>query len=1042
MMRTAGVNLTRLRRGASLVMLPESRRARVRPPPDFARADMPKHRWIYACLWLCFLRWCSLVLAAGQAPAQPGGRYLVDVWENDDGLPQSSIIAMTQTRDGYLWLGTVNGLVRFDGKRFTVFDEDTTPGLGGSPIVSLFEDTRDNLWIGSEGAGVILVGKGGSVTNLGIGRGSRELRISEDASGAVWVCMADGPLWRCRDGATNSFRSSTGYRWVMAEKSGKLWAMAEGQMIEVQTDGDFSRGVLPAQRRGPVENLDWLLASRNGGHWRLANGRIGKWTGDTLDRDFGSNHWSYARVSAACEDREGNLVVGTLGEGVFVYHLAGGVSSISTNEGLSGNLILSLALDREGTLWVGTDGAGLNRVKPRHFQVVEQTRGVTVRSVCEDGQGGLWMSFNAVELNANGAGYVKDGVFRGYGRTEGLFNSSVWSVFVDRKGQVWAGTYGGLFQFINGRFHGIGTVEAGWPRILAIHEDRQGQLWLGAQAGLVRWAGRDSKVFGRRDGLSAEEVLAMADDSEGNLWIGARGGGLNRLLAGKFTSFHRPDALPAADISSLYVDADGVLWVGTLGGGLARFHRGKWTRYTTREGLVSKSIGYLVEDTQGYLWIGSNQGLMRVKKQALNDCASGALASLPVRVFGQPDGLPTVECILGSQPGACRTRDGRLWFPTIKGLAHVDPARIVSNTNPPPVVIESVLVDGAVRSASGLRARPPQRIVMSPQDERLEIQYTSLNLSASDRARFKHRLEGHETAWAEVGNLRIASYSRLPPGEYRFQVTACNEDGVWNEMGAEVTLVVEPHYWQTRWFLGLVGAAVLGLVAGAVYYVSTQKLQRQLAGLRQQEALEQERSRIARDIHDQLGANLTQVSLLGELVESDKDQPDEVAAHAKQISQTALETSRALDEIVWTVNPRNDTLDGLVNYICKYAQDYLAVAGLRYRLDVPAQLPNAPISPEVRHNVFLASKEAITNVVRHAQASSAWLRLRLEPGRFTIEIQDDGRGPAGTREERAQTRNGLRNMGRRMEDVGGSFEIGPAPERGTLVRLTAPFKCQ
>jgi signal transduction histidine kinase len=328
---------------------------------------------------------------------------------------------------------------------------------------------------------------------------------------------------------------------------------------------------------------------------------------------------------------------------------------------------------------------------------------------------------------------------------------------------------------------------------------------------------------------------------------------------------------------------------------------------------------------------------------------------------------------------------------------------------------------------------------MSPQEERLEIQYTSLNLSAADRARFKYRLDGHETAWAEVGNLRVASYSRLPPGEYHFQVTACNEDGVWNEQGATVTIEVEPHFWQTRWFLGIASAAVLGLVAGAVYYVSTQKLQRQLAGLRQQEALEQERSRIARDIHDQLGANLTQVSLLGELVESDKDQPDEVAAHAKQISQTALETSRALDEIVWTVNPRNDTLDGLVNYICKYAQDYLAVAGLRYRLDVPAQLPNAPISPEVRHNVFLASKEAITNVVRHAHASSAWLRLKLEPDRFTLEIQDDGRGPGGTKEERAQTRNGLRNMGKRMEDVGGSFEIGPAPERGTLVRLTAPL---
>jgi len=509
--------LTRLLRLAGPGKLRLFRRAGLPFAAGSAQSDMPKHRWIPVFLWLCFLMWCRPALAAGHTPLQTGSRYLVDVWENDDGLPQSSIIAMTQTRDGYLWLGTVNGLVRFDGMRmgFTVFDEDTTPGLGSSPIVSLFEDSRDNLWIGTIGAGVILAEKGGSVTNLGIGRGGREIRITEDASGAVWVCMTDGQLWRCRDGVTNSFRSPNGYRWVVAEKSGTLWTVAEGQMLDVKTEGDFSRGVLPAQRRGPVENLDWLLASRGGGHWRLANGRIEKWAGDTLERSFGSNRWSYAPVTAACEDREGNLVVGTRGQGVFVYDLAGGVTSISTNEGLSGNIILSLAVDREGTLWVGTDGAGLNRVKPKLFHVVDQTRGVTVRSVCEDPQGGLWMSFNAGEFNTNYAGYLKDGVFRGYGRAEGLMNWSVWSAFVDRKQQVWAGTYAGLFQFHNGLFYGIGTVDAGRPAILAIHEDRQGQVWLGAEAGLVRWAGRDSKVFGRRDGLSADEVWAIAADTDG-----------------------------------------------------------------------------------------------------------------------------------------------------------------------------------------------------------------------------------------------------------------------------------------------------------------------------------------------------------------------------------------------------------------------------------------------------------------------------------------------------------------------------------------------
>jgi signal transduction histidine kinase len=321
----------------------------------------------------------------------------------------------------------------------------------------------------------------------------------------------------------------------------------------------------------------------------------------------------------------------------------------------------------------------------------------------------------------------------------------------------------------------------------------------------------------------------------------------------------------------------------------------------------------------------------------------------------------------------------------------------------------------------------------------LEIQYTSLNLGAPDRARFRYRLEGHESAWVEAGNTRVVGYPKLPPGDYRFHVTACNEDGVWNETGSSLAISVLPPFWRTRWFLTASALILLGTIVGSVHYVSTQRWKRQVERMKQQEALEKERGRIARDLHDQLGASLTQIALLGELAESDKDAAAEVAAHAQQISKTARETTRVLDEIVWAVNPSNDTLEGLINYVCKYAQDYLAVAGLRCRLDVPAQLPLTPLPPEVRHNVFLAAKEAVTNVVRHAQATEARIRLRLEPTTFTLEIEDNGRGVAGLDDPRAQTRNGLRNMRRRMEDLGGSFSISPAADRGAVVRLTVPL---
>jgi signal transduction histidine kinase len=280
----------------------------------------------------------------------------------------------------------------------------------------------------------------------------------------------------------------------------------------------------------------------------------------------------------------------------------------------------------------------------------------------------------------------------------------------------------------------------------------------------------------------------------------------------------------------------------------------------------------------------------------------------------------------------------------------------------------------------------------------------------------------------------------LPHGNYRFQVQARNEDGIWNQTGASLEVIVLPPFWQEWWFRAAVAGGLLGILIAAVHFISTQKLHRQLAGLRQQQALEKERARIARDIHDQVGASLTQLSLLGEMMQADKNSPGEAETHARQISQTARETARELDEIVWTVNPSNDTLDGLINYICKNAGEYLAVAGVRYRLDAPAQLPPAAISPEARHNVFLAAKEAVTNVVRHARASEAWLRLRLAPRSFTLEIEDNGRGPAGLHEKAAGSRNGLRNMRKRMEDIGGEFFIGPGQQGGTLVRLTVPLR--
>jgi ligand-binding sensor domain-containing protein/signal transduction histidine kinase len=967
-----------------------------------------------------------------------------------EGLPQNSVIAMTQTRDGYLWLGTLNGLVRFDGIQFTVFDESNTPGLNSSRIVYLFEDSQTNLWIGTETAGISLV-KNGKVTSLDIGVGGREGRLvsaCEDSTGAVWLYTASGQLIRYRDGRGDIWNigrtAASGTVVLIAEKSGPLWVGMNGGLYAIGVNVATNSRALAVEHELKIGRFDFLVSSQRGGYWRLADGKVQKWKGNQLERDLGAAPW-HSPVAAACEDPAGNLIVGTFGEGVFWFDADGKSSQIASGSGLSHNTVLSLCMDRQGDLWVGTDGGGLNLLKRQLFEVVEETRHLTTQSVSEDNQGGLF-------VGAYGLQYLKDGTVRHLGATnfisylkDGVVQPVSWtnlyvrSVFVDRDQRVWVGTdVAGLFQFRDGDFHRVPGAEILGPSIWAIHQTRDGAVWVGMLSGLARWQNGEWKLFRTVSGLPSDAVRAIAEDNEGNLWIGTERG-LSRFRDGKFTSIHKADGLPSEDVSSLLVDKEGVLWVGTFGGGLGRFEKGRWTRYTTSQGLVNNSIGYLIEDDHGYFWMGSYIGLMRVEKKDLNDFAQGLAASVQCRAYGKSDGLPDeYECTSGSQPAACRTRDGKLWFPTIKGLVSLNPARLTRNTNPPPVLIESVLVEGEKQNTNAFLVGRLKSVTLPPGKERLDIHYTSLNLGAADKARFKYRL-GHESGWTEVGNTRVAHYSKLPPGEYAFEVTAANEDGFWNPQVATLALIIEPPFWRTWWFIALSVAVLLGIVVASVHYVSTQKLQRELAVLRQQEALEKERARIARDLHDQLGANLTQVALLGELAESDKDAPEEVEAHARQISKTARETTRSLDEIVWAANPANDTLDSLVTYICKYAQEYLEIAGLRYRLEVPAQLPGTAIAPDVRHNVFLAAKEAITNVVRHAQASTAWLRLKLEPRSFTLEIQDDGRGPSGLEEARAQSRNGLRNMRKRMEDIGGEFSIGPVAENGTLVRLRAPL---
>ncbi|HHY85954.1 MAG TPA: hypothetical protein GYA07_10565 [Verrucomicrobia bacterium] len=1011
---------------------------------------MLKNCWVLLAVAVLSDALCGVARAA-RTVLLPASPFVVTIWERRDdpladSLPQSSIFSIVQGRGGYLWLGTLNGLVRFDGLRFTTFDESNTPGLNSSPIMHLFEDGHGNLWIGPEKGDLVVLGPDGVVRPVQRPpetENRRLISMCETADGAVWM------LWDSGLDLNNRMVSCWVSNTVTLVTRGKHIAADSGRLLIARDDSGVYRAADgPPGGRAFVQavpvgrSVDFLLGSRDGGFWLLADGRIEKWKGGQREKQFGTYPWpAEAPVYTACEDQDGNLIVGTYGDGVYWFDANGEVRHLSRE--LSHSYILSVAVDREGNLWIGTNGGGLHRVKRRQFGVLPASEGFVVQSVCEDPAGNLWIGYNGESrVDRHRPNTTEELRLVHDARAP---NCAIKSVFADDDGRVWTGLWlAGDFSLPKlltrdpsaDRFEALSPEEAVHFDVSVIYQDRSRRLWIGTAGGLGLKTESGWRWFVEEHGLPSRDIRGLADDAAGNLWI-VTGNGLARWDGTNFISFHKKDGLPSDDLSSIYVDREGVVWVGTRGSGLARYENGMWTRYTTSDGLSGNSIGYLFEDDTGHLWMGSNAGLMRVPKVSFVELAAGRSKRLACRSYIESDGLPTRECTQGSQPAACRTRDGRLWFPTTRGLVVVDPASLRTSQYHVPVKIESILVAGREVLTNRLRPELPARLVIPPGRDQLEIRYTSLNLGAAQQSRFRIRMDADEE-WNEVGDLRVASYTRLPPGEYTFQVQAANEDGVWNPVAATLAITIQPAFWQTTWFRVAAIGVLLLITVGLVYHFSTQKFQRELAILKQQEELERERARIARDLHDQLGANLMQVALLGEIVEADKHLPDEVESHAKQISQTARETTRALDEIVWAVNPSNDTLDGLMTYICKYAQEYFELAGVRYRLDVPTALPKFAIPPEVRHNVFLATKEAVNNVVKHAQATEAWLRLKLDSDCFTIEVQDNGRGVkdlAGKAD-----RSGLRNMRKRLEDVRGTFSIEPPPDgTGTLVRLTVPI---
>lgn len=654
-------------------------------------------------------------------------------------------------------------------------------------------------------------------------------------------------------------------------------------------------------------------------------------------------------------------------------------------------------------MWIGTEGAGLYR-----FHEAQWTR---------------------------------------FAENEGLANPFVWSVSEDVQGRLWAGTWGGgLFILRDNRFERAPGLENFTAPTLAMLHTPDGTSWVGTGDGLLQYETGRMTWFGRQEALELPDVRAVVQAKDGTVWFGMSGGGLGCLKDGAVRQFRKSDGLSSDFVQCVRLDDDGTLWIGTAGGGLNRFKDGRFAVISLKHGLPDAVVCHIEEDERGFFWMTSHGGILRVSKAELNRCANGEINEVNCLTYGKGDGMPTLECSGGLQPAGCRTADGRLWFPTSKGLVVVDPTDVKRNQLPPPVVIEEVLVDGQPASVNG-PGESPLRI--SPGRQQFEFQYTGLSFTVPEKVRFNHRLEGLETKWMDAGTKRTANYSYIPPGKYTFRVLACNNDGVWNDVGGALAFTVLPHFWQTWWFRGLAGLNAVALVAGSVLFATRRRMRYKLERIERQRAVERERTRIAKDIHDDLGASLTRITLLSQSVRAELDNAPEAAADVDRIYRTARELTRAMDEIVWAVNPQHDTLDSLATYLGRFAQDFLNAVHIRCRLDLPMQLPAWPLTAEVRHNLFLAFKEALNNAVRHADASEVRVSLNIEPTGFALYLEDQGHGFAtdtkgagdsSSMAGRLASGNGLANMHQRLTEIGGRCDIHSVPGEGTKVTFFVPIK--
>jgi len=990
------------------------------------------------------LGWCRCALALN--PALEVNQYAHTAWRLRDGFFKGLIRSITQTSDGYLWLGTEFGLLRFDGIKAAPWEPSGSQRLPSSDIWSVLAGHDGSLWIGT--AKGLARWRGDRLTHYPELSGRFVQRLVEDREGTVWasgIGVPAGILCAVRDagvtcdGADGTF--GYGPFSLYSDRKGNLWVQAPGGLWKWYPEPRTFLSI-----PGEVGSIQ--------GFEQDSAGRLLFTTHDGIRRIVGTTSEPYSLTATdepfephtLMRDRHGGLWIGTHTEGI-VHVRDGRIDRFGPADGLSGASVAQLFEDREGNVWVATT-TGLDRF--RDFAVsrisARQDLAGSASAVTAAGDGGVWIANSegvAKWINGRLLTYrarEEQGdrpIARGI-RVSGLPRGGVWTVFHDDRRRTWLASPRGFGYLLNNRFVDLPGVGARSVRTIA--EDARANVWVADQRlGLIRIAagGQIERTPWSSLGHTDFATALAADRGQGGLWLGFFNGGVAYFKDGKIqASFGPAEGLSQGWVKALHMGSDAALWVAAETG-LSRVQQGHVATLSRANGLPCDSVNWVIADDAGSLWVNMACGLARVTLQDVDAWSSGRIRSIAPTLFDAADGVYSESTPSGATPFVAKATDGRLWFVARDGVNVVDPQRLPFNALPPPVHVEQLVVDQHTYDTRTTRAGP---IRLPALIRNLEVHYTALSLVAPERIKFRYKLEGFDRDWQDVGNRRQAFYTNLPPRTYRFRVVAANNSGVWNEAGAAVDFSVAPVYYQTNWFRALSVAMVLAVVWSAhrIRLRIAEKQERELSALNERlmKAQEQERMRIAGELHDSVMQEMLAVTMI--LGTAKRRIPDGSDAKTKvdTAQEKLINLGAEIRRLSHDLHPPILQQAGLPQAVCAYCEEFSGASGLPVSCEADEGV--SQLSRGAALALFRITQEALGNAAKYARATRITVRLARIDGRVSLSVADDGIGFDAGRERAGGL--GLIMMRERATQLNGTFDVDTAPGRGTTISVLIPFR--